>query len=375
MELQLQECEKAIFRFYQNEDCLRGLRATPQKRSLPDYVRITEYFRDIISDNEKISSVYFFAENGEIFKQDNTTAESYMTMYGANSAWEDQIRKKDGAVAWIPTFTAASRRSSYRYLSCGVLVKDLESSAWKPLGILILNIDVSFFDELFELLVQKNDMTTYLITDDEGRIVWSNHEAFPEMLDHGFFERVRSSGELYSEQRYRDDTYIVTMMQSEYNGWNYISMRRKAEVQKAARWVILLIAAELVLLLLATVLGACTIQHYMLYPIQKLAAAMNAPGNEFVRVRLSTDQEDEIGRLYRSFNEMNDRLERFINKTALLNKREKEYQMQILNAQINPHFIYNTLDTVQWMAMAIPAPDICRLVSSFSVATICLVVF
>ncbi len=365
-ELQLKEYEKVIYRFYQNEDCARRLRTAREERSLLDYVEITKYFRDIVSDNEKIASTYFFAKDGENFRQDATTTERYMSMYKENPAWEEQIQLKNGAITWIPTFMITTSRNIYRYLSCGVLVKDLESSAWKPLGILVLNINVSFFDELFELLGQKNDLTTYLITDDAGNIIWSNHETFPATLDLDFFACVQSADKPYSEQRYRDDTYIVTRMRSEYNGWNYISMKSKAEVLKAANWVLLLIAVELILLLLATVLGAYIIQRYMLHPIQKLAAAMNAPENELVRVQLSTNQEDEIGLLYRSFNEMNDRLERFIEKTAVMNKKEKEYQMQVLNAQINPHFIYNTLDTVQWMAMAVPAPDICRLIASFS---------
>lgn len=365
-ELQLKDYEKGVYRLYQNEDCARRLRISPANRSLLDYVEITKYFRDLISDNEKIKSTYFFSEKGENFLQDSITSKSYMTMYKEHPEWEENIRQKNGAIVWIPTFRIAGGIKEQRYLSCGVLVKDLESSAWKPLGILVFNIDVSLFDELFEFLGQKNDLTTYLITDNDGNIVWSNHAAYPAVLDNDFFESVQCKDEMYSEQTYRGESYVVTRMKSEYNNWNYISMKRKSEVLKAANWVLLMIAVELVLLFLAMVLGAYTIQHYMLYPIQKLAAAMSVPENELVKVLLTTNQEDEIGQLYRSFNEMNDRLERFIEKTAVMNKKEKEYQMQILNAQINPHFIYNTLDTVQWMAMAIPAPDICRLISSFS---------
>ena len=90
------------------------------------------------------------------------------------------------------------------------------------------------------------------------------------------------------------------------------------------------------------------------------------PEKELVGKSLQIEQEDEIGKLYQSFNEMNARIENYIEKNNEMNKREKEYQIQALNAQINPHFIYNTLDTLQWMAMDIPAPEICRLITSFS---------
>ena len=93
---------------------------------------------------------------------------------------------------------------------------------------------------------------------------------------------------------------------------------------------------------------------------------MSVPEKELLGRRLYIDQDDEIGKLYRSFNEMNQKIESYIEKNNEINKREKEYQIQALNAQINPHFIYNTLDTLHWMALDIPAPDICRMITSFS---------
>lgn len=358
--------ENTIYQFYQNDDYIRRLRSNKQSRSMLDYVEITGALQKLVSENDKIVSAYFFSESGERFFQDGKTTAVYTDLYLENSTWEQQIREKNGAVTWIPTYTIQNRTTEYRYFTCGILLKDLNASEWNPLGILLFNIDASFFDELFSLLGQENDLTTYLITDSSGNIVWSNHETFPAELDPVFFDNLQNSEQVCSEQTYQESDYIVSRMYSDYNGWNYILMKPKAEVVKTTRWVLIMVAAELLLLVLAAVLGACIIQYYFLYPIQKLAAAMNAPSSEVLKMRLFIQRDDEIGLLYRSFNEMNERLEQFIENTAVMNKKEKEYQMQILNAQINPHFIYNTLDTVQWMAMAIPAPDICRLITSFS---------
>lgn len=363
-ELQLKAYESVIFQLYQDDNCIRRLKKNKNERTVLDYIEITKCFRSIVSDNEKIMSVYFFMENGEIFRQDAKTTECYAGFYESTQAWREQIWNNDGKVSWIPTFKIENRKNEYRYLSCGVLVKNLSSSLWNPLGILICNIDSSFFDELFELLGQKNDVTTYLITDNAGNIIWSNHEEFPAVLDEELFHHLQSAEESYSEQKYQGKDYIVTKLKSDYNDWNYISMKDRVEVIKTTKWVLLMVVVELVLLLLATVLGAYIIQYYLLKPIQSLAVAMNMPEDEVVRTRLDTKQEDEIGQLYASFNEMNERMQRYIEKIEVMNR--KEYQVQVLNAQINPHFIYNTLDTVQWMAMAIPAPDICKLIVSFS---------
>ena len=159
---------------------------------------------------------------------------------------------------------------------------------------------------------------------------------------------------------------MVTNFDSDYNGWHYISMKDKAQVLKSCSWVTQMVAVQILLLLLLSTLGVYMIQRYIIRPIQKMAVVMNMPEKELVGKSLQIEQEDEIGKLYESFNEMNARIKNYIEKNNEMNKREKEYQMQALNAQINPHFIYNTLDTLQWMAMDIPAPEICRLISSFS---------
>lgn len=93
---------------------------------------------------------------------------------------------------------------------------------------------------------------------------------------------------------------------------------------------------------------------------------MSRPEKELQGQRMQIEQEDEVGRLYQSFNEMRERIEDYIQMNEEINKREKEYQIQMLNAQINPHFVYNTLDTLHWMAMDIPALKMCQLITSFS---------
>lgn len=365
-ELQLNEYETIAYKIYQSGDRLKTVKTEQEKRIPLNYVQMTNYLRGIQGEDAYIESVYFFSEKDEVFLQDSHASKNYVDKYESMN-WESGIREKNGAVTWIPTYILSDNKGNeLRYFSCAVLVKDLDSSAWKPLGIFVLNIDLSLFSDLFELLGQQGDVTTYLIADDNGSIIWSNHLNAAEQVDDSFFSEIKNSEESCSEQSYKGEPYVVTKLRSSYNGWNYISMKRKAEVTKSANWVLTMIILQLFLIILGTILGGYMMQYYIIHPIQKMVVAMSVPEQELMGKRLTIDQEDEIGKLYQSFNEMNARIENFIEKNREMNKKEKEYQIQALNAQINPHFIYNTLDTLHWMAMDIPAPDICRLITSFS---------
>lgn len=369
-ELQLKHYEDIIYKIYEDTSIVEVIKTEEEKRIPIDYVHMTDYLRGIQNEGGYVKSVYLFANDGEIFFQDSTANGNFASgnfedFYINNTDWQEQIRQKNGAATWLSTYEVKSVKKQKKYFSCAFVVKDL-ASTWEPLGVFVLNIDLKLFDDLFELLGQQDDHTTYLIVDGNGKIIWSNHMEAACMLDKDFFQSVQLSEQTCSEQEYENEQYVVTKFHSDYNDWNYISMKSREEVLKSGVWVVQMTVVLLLCIILFSIFGASMIQRYIIHPIQKMVVAMSVPEKELLGRRLYIDQDDEIGKLYRSFNEMNQKIESYIEKNNEINKREKEYQIQALNAQINPHFIYNTLDTLHWMALDIPAPDICRMITSFS---------
>ena len=226
--------------------------------------------------------------------------------------------------------------------------------SWAKRGEFILNINIDLFEDLFEKLEVK-DKSTLFIADDIGNIIWSNDASLDESLDKSVLSDILKSEDSYTEQNYRNKPYIVVKQASAYNDWNYISMIKKDEVLKTREWVVSVVAAQILLVLLFCVFGAVAIQVYIIKPIQKMVVVMNTPDPDFMKNKLYIDQKDEVGSLYRSFNDMNSRILNLIEKNNEANKKEKEYHIQALNAQINPHFMYNTLDTINWMAKDLKA--------------------
>ena len=97
-------------------------------------------------------------------------------------------------------------------------------------------------------------------------------------------------------------------------------------------------------------------------PLKQLADAMKtAQGGNFA-VRLPPGQEDEIGYLSHTFNEMVDRIDLLVNEVYQRELAQKTAEMEALQAQINPHFLYNTLDAINWMLIERDAWDISDIV-------------
>lgn len=107
------------------------------------------------------------------------------------------------------------------------------------------------------------------------------------------------------------------------------------------------------LLALGGVLLACAVltvlSRLITVPLARLSNGMKRVQREDFQVRLPNDRADEIGELTDSFNFMVDRIRTLVNRVYQEQLAQKNAELETLQAQINPHFLYNTLDSINWM--------------------------
>lgn len=113
-----------------------------------------------------------------------------------------------------------------------------------------------------------------------------------------------------------------------------------------------------------------TASFYLAYsisrPIGQLASFMSKAQSGDLTIRYWGSRSDEIGLLGRSFNTMLAQIGRLLSLTELQARQKREAELRSLQAHIKPHFLYNTLDTIHWMARSKGAEDIAEVVQSLS---------
>lgn len=97
-------------------------------------------------------------------------------------------------------------------------------------------------------------------------------------------------------------------------------------------------------------------------PVGKLRSLMKKVEEGELHLRFPSKTKDEIGQLGNSFNHMVQEIDNLIHLVYLEQREKREAELKILQAQIKPHFLYNTLDTIQWMAQDRDADDIVDIV-------------
>ncbi|KAB7667617.1 sensor histidine kinase [Bacillus sp. B1-b2] len=106
--------------------------------------------------------------------------------------------------------------------------------------------------------------------------------------------------------------------------------------------------------------------HSISNPITGLMSLMKRVENGNMKIQYKEQRKDEIGKLGQTFNHMISKINSLISLNELQEKQKREAELRSLQAHIKPHFLYNTLDTINWMARKHGAKDVAEVVSSLS---------
>lgn len=119
-------------------------------------------------------------------------------------------------------------------------------------------------------------------------------------------------------------------------------------------------------LTLLAILLALLISGWIANPIKRLLIGIKRMGEGNFETKVQESGNDEIGLLVRNFNEMNQKINHLIEENYAVKIREKEAEIMALNLQLNPHFLSNTLNTINWMAIENNQNEISKMIVSLS---------
>lgn len=144
---------------------------------------------------------------------------------------------------------------------------------------------------------------------------------------------------------------ILMSKKLDINDWTIVIAISKQNITRRVNSNLFFIALITIICILLAVMISFLISRRINRPLRQLSASMEDLKKENFNIELQTDQTNEIGHLYDSFNHMAKELNLLINKNIALQLKTKEAQIQSYQRQINPHFIYNTLDLIRMMSL------------------------
>lgn len=234
------------------------------------------------------------------------------------------------------------------YANCIWLVRDIYGfSPHEKIGTIALTVPIAKIQELLENTLEE-DMF-YLLINRSGQIVCSQNSAYLMKnigeVDARLTEALASEGTKTIE--WEGAKSFVMHTESKDSGLTLLVGKPvdviHSEITAFMGYCIILCVCTLLLILAVTVFNV----NRMLAPIKRLANDMSNFHPESMAMRYQVESEDETGRLISAFNNMMDMLEELIEKQYKGQIKEQNLSMLYLKSQVNPHFLYNTLDTIR----------------------------
>lgn len=148
--------------------------------------------------------------------------------------------------------------------------------------------------------------------------------------------------------------------------WILCTLINKAELNVVSNQVInIIIISAAAILILASII-ALAFSESITRPIKILKEQMSEVASGNFDVKYTGKGRDEISILANVFNKMTNDLKNLMNQVKNIEQQKRQAELRALQSQINPHFLYNTLDTIQWKALKHNATDVADMIQLLS---------
>lgn len=164
----------------------------------------------------------------------------------------------------------------------------------------------------------------------------------------------------------KNDIYCIQSSFSPLTGWWISGVFPYSSIMGSLQQMIGYFISGFIIMLLLSVVISYIISRSITLPLLNLQCLMKKAQTGNLNVRFKCKYNDEIGYLGHDFNQMLAQLDQLIKQVYIEQKNKKNAELRILQEQIKPHFLYNTLDTISWLAREHDAEDVVLLVDALT---------
>lgn len=224
----------------------------------------------------------------------------------------------------------------------------------EELGICSISVSAKYFQDIMKNANITSEGLVYLMSENGRMITSSNSSILQKMQKKGIL--LNYGAELFMEKRKEGQKeYYITRQNVDGASWQMILIIPENEYEDQYRFLWLSAALMLGSMIAVIVLMSYLLSGYYVGRLKKLNVEMT--GLESGNLPITTE-EDEIEEIYHNFNGMVQEVQRLMQEHYQLGKEVKMAEVRALQAQINPHFLYNTLDLINWISMDYGAEEI-----------------
>ena len=300
-------------------------------KNLKDIIKVSE------KSDEFIKKIFLVSENGNIISNEKVSLETNKDM--KNISWYKKlINSNNMAFASKADFSKISSDSSKNIISISKEIKDKNN---KRLGFVVINLYYKFLEDFLSTINFGKDGYVFILSSEEELLFKSKN-----MEDFGKkdYEKLLKKRMKPEKMDFVSSNVFIPNTQWKLVGISFsnaISNLKKQLIESS------LILALIVFIL--TLLVSIFVSKKISKPIIYLIGEIKKTDKKLYKIKSLPQASSEIQILTKEYNNLIDRIFVLTEDIEKKEEQKRTYQVKALQSQINPHFLYNTLDTILWL--------------------------
>ncbi len=264
--------------------------------------------------------------------------------------WYQNASELRGCLAYIPSYLSGSL---YEYDSEAVVfaVRQMKNQiSGREIGALVVSIKTKYWDDIYNKSFNTGNQDI-LIMDDMGNIIYaSDNQMYGKSLESSkYFNKLTNYSEGYFLANINNDKCQIVFVTNRDTNWKVIMYTPTKLLNNNWNILIIFIICSTILYLFFAIIVSYYNSKLISRPVKILRNAMLKLQDGDLTVRVEKIHDDELGELFDQFNQTTQKISNLMSKLGEDEKKKRELEIQALQAQINPHFLYNTLASVRFM--------------------------
>ncbi|HEY0828059.1 MAG TPA: sensor histidine kinase [Bacilli bacterium] len=350
---------------------------------------ISKVLNKYFSQSKDIYSVQLATSYFTFGPSKSSNSESGKNFIPANEFLETDLYKiakeKNGKIQWVPTYEFSEMfhlpymrqaNTDYRYLFSAVemingayfdgnIYTNFKEGIEKP--VLIVNFKESFFQKIFSQSIPIEG-SFFFIADNKGSIIsHQDPSKLATLADYPWLPRIILQKSGTDRVEIDGVENIICFDTIKGTGWiSVVVLPPQGLINKILPAIKSFIIYSVSILILVSLFTAFFITGRITKPIQKLTKAMKMIGSGNFDVKIAEEGSREFKLLINRFNGMNDKIQKLIEENYEIKIREREAEIRALNLQLDPHFMYNTLNLINLISVENEQDEVSEMIVSLS---------
>ncbi len=291
-------------------------------------------------------------------------------VYRVNKAFLSQkaiqeLLDRPGEVQILPEYQSYIDQSDpQRAITIGVAIR--RATTHEVLGVTLIELDTAIANEFCDN-VKIGKTGFFYILDRKGSLISTpSQNAIISENDRTYFKRIMRQRKGSFFKKVAGKKIFVVYNTSLLTGWKIIGQVNLEDIMRQAYDIRDLIIISLAICFIFSVAVYSFITDRLTLPIRRLKNKIRQASTGDLDVKVENEKNDEIADVGYSFNMMLDRIKALLENSLREQEELKKAELKALQAQINPHFLYNTLDTIVWMSEANKSEQVVEIVNALS---------